>query len=89
MRVIFCRRSFEIATNVPFSSLSSSVLQNITDAFPFSREILDLYGELCAVISGLDQKWTAALLHRSQLSNPYFLQDLFTTFQLLSAALCA
>ncbi|GAA6024554.1 hypothetical protein JCM11491_000604 [Sporobolomyces phaffii] len=50
-------------------------------------EILDLYGELCAVFAALDDKWTAALLHRSQLSNPYFLQDLFTTYQLLSSAL--
>ncbi|GAA6062092.1 hypothetical protein JCM10212_002342 [Sporobolomyces blumeae] len=50
-------------------------------------EILDLFAELAAVLSLLDDKWTAALLHRTQLSNPYFLQDLFSTIQLISSSL--
>jgi hypothetical protein len=51
------------------------------------REILDTLGQFTAVISKLDAKWTKALLHRTQLSNPRFLQDLLATFQLISNAL--
>ncbi|CEQ41511.1 SPOSA6832_03240 [Sporobolomyces salmonicolor] len=54
---------------------------------PTSKELLDLLTQLTSVICALDAKWTKALLHRSQLSNPHFLQDLLTTFHLLSAAL--
>ncbi|GAA5852185.1 hypothetical protein JCM8547_006692 [Rhodosporidiobolus lusitaniae] len=50
-------------------------------------ETLDMLGQLASVISKLDQKWTKALLHRTQLANPKFLQSLFSTFQLISAAL--
>lgn len=51
------------------------------------REMLDLLGQLAMVISKLDQRWTRALLQRSQLANPRFLQDLLTTLQLISSAL--
>jgi len=86
----FCstRHRFTIATNVRSIIPRGCLLVLTLSPFANSREILDLYGELCAVVASLDDKWTTALLHRSQLSNPYFLQDLFTTFQLLSSALC-
>lgn len=52
------------------------------------REILDLLGQFLGVISQLDSKtWTRCLLHRSQLSNPRFLGDLLTSFQLISSSL--
>ncbi|GAA5954631.1 hypothetical protein JCM3765_003834 [Sporobolomyces pararoseus] len=72
---------YELSLQGPWPAEHYTALQSL------QMEILDLYGELCAVVASLDDKWTAALLHRSQLTNPYFLQDLFTTFQLLSAAL--
>ncbi|GAA5882877.1 hypothetical protein JCM16303_006623 [Sporobolomyces ruberrimus] len=72
---------YELSLQGPWPAEHYTALQAL------QMEILDLYGDLCGVISSLDDKWTAALLHRSQLSNPYFLQDLFTTFQLLSSAL--
>ncbi|GAA5961874.1 hypothetical protein JCM8115_001452 [Rhodotorula mucilaginosa] len=50
-------------------------------------EMLDLLGQLAMVISKLDQRWTKALLHRSQLANPRFLQDLLSSLQLISLAL--
>ncbi|KAJ3016932.1 hypothetical protein HKX48_003802, partial [Thoreauomyces humboldtii] len=52
-----------------------------------SMELLDLMGQLLAVLASLDKRWTTALLHRSQLSNPQFLGQLLTTFQLISTAL--
>ncbi|GAA6035596.1 hypothetical protein JCM8097_004920 [Rhodosporidiobolus ruineniae] len=50
-------------------------------------EMLDMLGQLAGVISKLDQRWTRALLHRTQLANPRFLQDLMSTLQLVSSAL--
>ncbi|GAA5833075.1 hypothetical protein JCM11251_006506 [Rhodosporidiobolus azoricus] len=50
-------------------------------------EILDMLGQFAGVISRLDAKWTKALLHRTQLSNPRFLQELLSTIQLVSLAL--
>ncbi|GAA5991944.1 hypothetical protein JCM11641_001599 [Rhodosporidiobolus odoratus] len=49
-------------------------------------EMLDQLGQLAGVISKLDEKWTKALLHRTQLSNPRFLQELLATVQLISSA---
>jgi hypothetical protein len=59
----------------------------LTSARCLAREMLDLLGQLAMVISKLDQRWTKALLHRSQLANPRFLQDLLSSLQLISLAL--
>ncbi|SCV72848.1 BQ2448_4385 [Microbotryum intermedium] len=50
-------------------------------------EMLDSFGQLLSVFASLNKKWTQAMLHRSQLSNPQFLGDMLTTFQLISSAL--
>ncbi|GAA5894372.1 hypothetical protein JCM6882_007642 [Rhodosporidiobolus microsporus] len=50
-------------------------------------EMLDMLGQFAGVISRLDAKWTRALLHRTQLSNPRFLQEVLNTIQLISSAL--
>lgn len=50
-------------------------------------ELLDLTGQLLGALAALDAKWTRALLHRSQFSDPSFLGDLLTSLQLVSAAL--
>lgn len=50
-------------------------------------ELLDLLGQLLGVLATLDSKWTKALLHRSQFSNPHFLGDMLNAFQIISTAL--
>ncbi|GAA5958870.1 hypothetical protein JCM10213_009045 [Rhodosporidiobolus nylandii] len=50
-------------------------------------EMLDMLGQLAGVISRLDAKWTKALLHRTQLSNPRFLQEMLTTISMISSSL--
>ena len=50
-------------------------------------DILDLLGQLLGVIASLDEKWTKALLHRSQLNNPRFLGVLLNSFQIIESAL--
>lgn len=53
------------------------------------REMLDMLGQFCMVLSKLDANWTKALLHRTQFANPRFLQDVLQTLQLISNALGA
>ncbi|GAA5921957.1 hypothetical protein JCM1841_005015 [Sporobolomyces salmonicolor] len=72
---------YELSLQGPWPAEHYAALQAL------QMELLDLLTQLTSVICALDAKWTKALLHRSQLSNPHFLQDLLTTFHLLSAAL--
>ncbi|GAA5893885.1 hypothetical protein JCM5296_004627 [Sporobolomyces johnsonii] len=72
---------YELSLQGPWPAEHYTALQAL------QMELLDLFTQLTGVICALDAKWTKALLHRSQLSNPHFLQDLLTTFHLLSAAL--
>ncbi|SCZ92065.1 BZ3500_MvSof-1268-A1-R1_Chr5-3g08313 [Microbotryum saponariae] len=61
--------------------------QHYTSLQSLQMEMLDSFGQLLSVLASLDKKWTKAMLHRSQLSNPQFLGDMLTTFQLISSAL--
>lgn len=51
------------------------------------RELLDLIGQFLGVVCSLDKKWTRALLRRAQLSNPRFLGEMLSSFQLISSSL--
>ncbi|GAA6020046.1 hypothetical protein JCM10207_006768 [Rhodosporidiobolus poonsookiae] len=72
---------FELSIQGKWPSDNYASLQTL------QMELLDQLGQLASVISKLDRPWTKALLHRTQLSNPRFLQDVFGTLQLISAAL--
>lgn len=50
-------------------------------------EILDLLAQFASVVGSLDQKWTTALLRRTQLANPQFLAQFLNAFHVLSNAL--
>jgi len=50
-------------------------------------EILDLLGQFTGVITSLDQRWTYALLKRTQFANPSFTAQFLNCFHLLANAL--
>lgn len=72
---------WEVSLRGPWPEEHYNSLQSL------QMEILDLLGQLLGVLAVLDHKWTKALLHRSQFSNPDFLGDMLTTFQLISTSL--
>ncbi|ORY69419.1 hypothetical protein BCR35DRAFT_307980 [Leucosporidium creatinivorum] len=72
---------WEVSLRGPWPEEHYNALQNL------QMELLDLLGQLFGVFAALDSKWTKALLHRSQFSNPHFLGDMLNAFQLISTAL--
>lgn len=72
---------WEISLRGPWPEEHYDSLQNL------QMELLDLLGQLLGVIAALDSKWTKALLHRSQFSNPHFLGDMLNAFQIISTSL--